>query len=142
MLAVLICALLRCCWRNGGTVDLLGLQTDNAAASSSTTTANDAYKYTAVTGQRSGSSSRTSSGAVRSTVSSADAAAARASVAVCCLTAAAACAAVELLSGWCGPDGTHQVRTLLKLPIEALQTSLKRSLPVLLYCASVDALLF
>ena len=107
MLAVLICALLRCCWRNGGTVDLLGLPTDDTSQSSSTT-ANDAHEYTAVTGQRSSSSSSGSSAAVRSAVSSADAAAAREGVAVCCVTAAAACAAVELLSGWRGPDGTHQ----------------------------------
>jgi hypothetical protein len=141
MLAVLICALLRCCWRHGGTVDLVGLQTDAATASSSTTTANDAHKYTAVTGQRSGSSSSSSngSGAMRSTVSSADATAAREGVAVCCVTATAACAAVELLSGWRGPDGTHQVRALTKSADCSTADTFNGSLVVQLYCMSVDA---
>jgi hypothetical protein len=133
MLAVLICALLRCCWRHGGTVDLVGLQTDAATASSSTATANDAHKYTAVTGQRSGSSSSTSSGAVRSAVSSADAAAAREGVAVCCVTAAAACAAVELLSGWRGPDGTHQVCMLTETVNCGTADTFNRSLVMQLY---------
>jgi hypothetical protein len=102
MLAVLICALLRCSWRHGGTIELLGLQTDDSAA------AGEAHKYTAVTGQqRTSSSSR--SGRASDVNAAADAAVAREGVALCCVTAAAACATVELLSGWRGPDGTHQV---------------------------------